>query len=775
MRLPVSTYRLQVTAEDDLEHAAGLVPYLSALGADWVYLSPILASEPGSTHGYDVIDHGTTDEPRGGREGLRAVADAAHGAGLGVLVDIVPNHVGVATPKHSLWWWDVLQHGRESAHADAFDVDWAAGGGKILLPVLGDGGDAELDQLEVVDGELAYYDHRYPVAPGTEGGSGREVHERQHYRLVNWRRADNELNYRRFFAVNDLAAVRVERPDVFASSHSEVAHWFHEGWVDGLRVDHPDGLFDPGQYLERLSDLTGGAYLLVEKILEPGEELPVAWPCHGTTGYDALAVLDRLFVDPAGQAPLDRLETELRGGTPVDWPAMIASTKRGIADGILHAEVLRLTRLVTQGPDALEPPAELVADTLGELLARFPVYRSYLPVGRAHLDQAAAAVRLHRPELAPVLDVLLPRLTDPDTEVATRFQQTSGMVMAKGVEDTAFYRWSRLTSLNEVGADPSVWAVTPRRFHDAQLERLGAWPHAMTTMSTHDTKRGEDVRARISVLSELPDLWAAAVRRWAVRTPLSDRPLANLLFQAVVGAWPISRERMHAYAEKASREAGVSTAWTDSDTAFEETMHALVDAVYDDPVLHQDLVGVVERLAAPGWSNSLTAKLLQLTGPGVPDVYQGSERWETSLVDPDNRRPVDHRAAAELLERIDGGWRPEVDESGAAKLLVVSRALRLRRDRPELFTGYRPLTADGPAAQHLVGVDRGGVLAVGTRLPVGLAERGGWVGTTLTLPPGAWQDQLGEDPAAPALRGVVAVGDLLARYPVALLTRTEDR
>jgi (1->4)-alpha-D-glucan 1-alpha-D-glucosylmutase len=735
------------------------VPYLARLGVDWAYLSPILESEPGSDHGYDVVDHGRTDTARGGEQALADFGRAAHAAGLGVLADIVPNHVGVATPKRSLWWWDVLANGENSQFATAFDIDWAYGNGRIRVPILGDG-DGQLDALEVVGDELHYYEHAFPIAAGTTGGTPQQVHDRQHYELVNYRRADAELNYRRFFAVSTLAGIRVELPDVFAQSHAEVKRWVENGWVDGLRIDHPDGLADPAGYLRDLQALVGPRYVLVEKILEGDERLPADWECDGTTGYDALAIVDRLFVDPAGEWVLDDLDTELRGGMHADWEAMTGSTKRAVADGILRSEVLRLARLVPDIPQA--------DDAIAELLSAFAVYRTYLPDGYADLAQALSTATARRPALAETLEAVGDRLRRTGTEFATRFQQTSGMVMAKGVEDTAFYRWTRLTSLTEVGAEPTEFAVTPTRFHALQALRWSSTPHTMTSLSTHDTKRGEDVRARITVISELAAEWAEAVRQWNRLAPLPDGPLANLMWQAVVGAWPIERDRLHAYAEKAAREAGNSTAWIDSDAEFERQLHALVDAVFDDPGLHGSITEMAAALTGPGRSNSLSAKLVQLLGPGVPDVYQGTELWENSLVDPDNRRPVDSSVAATLLTRLDDGWRPEVDDSGAAKLLVVSTALRLRRDAPELFTGYTPLTASGPSADHLVAFDRGGVIAVATRLPVGLERAGGWAGTTFTLPPGPWRNLLapaGDEP----LSGSVAVDTLLSGYPVAVL------
>lgn len=757
--VPVSTYRLQVTADWTLSDAAELVPYLTALGVDWIYLSPILAAEAGSGHGYDVVDHGEVDPDRGGDSGLRRVAETAHDAGHGVLVDIVPNHVGVATPEASVWWWDVLTRGQGSPYAGYFDIEWGVSGGRVRLPILGDGDD-QLDQLRIEDGALWYYDHRLPIAPGTGAGTPREVLARQHYELMNYRRADTELNYRRFFVVNDLAAIRVELPEVFAASHAEIRRWLDRGWVDGLRIDHPDGLADPGRYLDDLAELTGGRYVLVEKIIEGDETLPAAWACAGTTGYDALAAVDRLFVDPAGEPALDVLDTQLRGGLTVDWAAMTRGTKRAVADGLLRSEVLRLARLVTD--------VERADDGIAELLSSLAVYRTYLPIGGDQLTDAVERATTARPELAATLRELDRRLREIGTEFSTRFQQTSGMVMAKGVEDCAFYRWSRLTSLTEVGGEPGVFAVGPAELHDRHARRLAQSPHTMTALSTHDTKRSEDVRARISVLSELPREWASAVRRWNRLAPLRDGALANLLWQAVVGAWPVERDRLHAYAEKAAREAGVSTAWIDPDVAFEERMHALVDAVFDDSDLATDIVAFADRITGPGRSNSLSAKLIQLVAPGVPDVYQGTELWDLSLVDPDNRRPVDYRARIDLLARLDKGWHPPMDESGAAKLLVTSRALRLRRDRPDLFTGYAAVAVDGAAADHIFAFDRGGALAVATRLPVGLAAAGGWRDTVLHLPPGDWTDRLTGRPAGSEH---VRAADLLDTYPVALLVR----
>ncbi|WP_144755009.1 malto-oligosyltrehalose synthase [Curtobacterium pusillum] len=765
-RVPASTYRLQVTPDFDLAAATDVVDYVRDLGADWLYLSPVLQAEPGSQHGYDVVDHAHVDTERGGDAALRALADAAHAAGLGVLIDVVPNHVGVATPEANPWWWSLLELGQGSPVAWAFDVDWAAGDGKLRVPVLDD---RLLDGVELRGGRLYLGDTAYPTAPDTvhDGDSVADVHARQHYEFVHWKRADHELNYRRFFAVNTLAAIRVEEPEVFAASHDTIGRWFRDGIADGLRIDHPDGLYDPAGYLQDLAGLTGGAYTLVEKILEPGEQLPSSWPVDGTTGYDALGVLDRVFIDPAGEPAL----TAASGAEPSDWQQLTHDTRRGIADGILGSEVERLARLL--GPVAPDVDHASIVDAVAEVVASFDVYRTYLPEGAHHLIDALERAASNRPELDPVIDRIAPALVDPTNAAAIRLQQTSGMVMAKGVEDTAFYRTSRLTSLSEVGGDPSVFSVSVEQFHQAQRDRLGSWPHTMTTLTTHDTKRSEDTRARIAVLAELGTEWASTLDRLQSLAPLDDAVLADLLWQAIIGARPASRERLHAYAEKASREAGDSTTWTEPDEDFERRMHALVDAAFDDPAVVAVLDALDERIDAAGWSNGLGQKLVQLTAPGVPDVYQGTESWDRSLVDPDNRRPVDYTERRHVLAELDGPdddgpeQLPTIGIDGAAKLLVTSRALRLRRDHPELFTRYLALEATGSAADHVLAFDRGGAVTIATRLPIGLERVGGWGDTLVHAVPLDRVDLL-TGRTVPAGRGI-ALADLLTDYPVALL------
>ena len=765
--VPSSTYRIQFSKDQTFDQVRDLLPYLDALGAGALYASPLLESGAGSNHGYDVVDPTRISAERGGPEGLRALVAAVREHGLGFVLDIVPNHVGVAGSRENPWWWDVLRHGKESAYATYFDIDWDAG--PILLPVLDADEEKALSELALSDDgtELHYYEHAAPVAPGTEGGTAQEVHERQRYRFGSWKRGAAELTYRRFFDVSTLAAVRVEDPEVFAATHAEILRWVDEGAVDGLRVDHPDGLSDPGGYARRLRAAIGpDRWLVVEKILGVGEALPASWPVDGTSGYEALREIQGVFVDPDGAGLLTQFAAE-HTGRRESLHAAEHAARREVTDTILAAEVRRIAALAP-GDAAVERAREAVA----ELLCGFPVYRSYLPEGRAALDVAVSVARTHRPDLADVLGGLYAAmLADPRGELATRVQQTSGMVMAKGVEDTTFYRWNRFVALNEVGGAPDRFGVSPAEFHAAAAEREAARPATMTTLSTHDTKRSEDVRARLAVLAEMPREWTDRVRRWSARHPLPERSLELLAWQNLVGAWPIPVDRMAGYLTKASKEAKLATSHVEAVPEVDEAVAAWPAAVLADAELVAEIEEFVARISAPGWSNSLGQKLLQLAGPGVPDVYQGTDLFEYSLVDPDNRRPVDWAARRDLLTRLDEGWLPDVDAEGAAKLLVTTSALRLRRYRPEEFTGYRPLPADGPAAAHAVAFQRSSSLvAVATRLPVGLAARGGWGDTVLALPDGAadWHDVVTDtavDGAAPRL------AELLARYPVALLVR----
>ncbi|SOD74045.1 maltooligosyl trehalose synthase [Jatrophihabitans sp. GAS493] len=752
---PTSTYRLQIRPSFELDAAAALVDYLDALGADAAYLSPILRSADGSDHGYDVVDHSVIDPARGGDAGWRRFIDAAGKRGRGVVVDIVPNHAGVADASQNAAWWDVLRLGQASRFARWFDIEWSRG--RLLIPVLGDDFDAGND-LKIEGDELRYFDHRYPIAPDTShpGDTPAEVHDRQHYQLVSYHLEQTEQNYRRFFAVTSLAGLRVEDEAVFDATHARVLDWVRHDGIIGLRLDHPDGLADPAGYLERLRAATGDCWITVEKILEPGEQLPTTWPVAGTTGYDALTEVSNVLIDPTVEPRFDALYRELSGDA-LDFHEHVARGKRTAVETILQAEVSRLARLV--------PSVERARDALAELLIAFPVYRSYLPDGREYLDQAVTLASSTRPDLAATIAALLPQLANPVEELCARFQQTSGAVMAKGVEDTAYYRYNRFVALNEVGGNPAQFGGSVAEFHQAQQVRQRVAPLGMTTLSTHDTKRGEDVRARLFALSEFGDAWAATVRGLLTAAPIPNASFAYLLWQTFVGVGFIDRGRMHAYAEKAMREAADGTGWADPDESFEQSVHAAVDAAYDRPEVHQPLAELISTITGFGWSNSLSQKLIQLTMPGIPDVYQGTELWEDSLVDPDNRRPVDFNQRRGLLARLGRNGRPLIDESGAAKLLVVSRTLAARRDHPELFGGYTPITGSGAAAEHLVGYDRGGAITLATRLPAGLQRRGGWGSTAVQLGDATFLDVF----TGRTVTGSVELSSLLDLLPVALL------
>jgi (1->4)-alpha-D-glucan 1-alpha-D-glucosylmutase len=746
--IPSSTYRLQVNRSFTLDDAARLIDYLSELGAGAVYLSPILQSTIGSDHGYDTTDVTRVDQDRGGPGALERLLTSARSAGLGVIIDIVPNHLGIEHPIENPAWWDVLRLGPKSPYASWFDIDWSRG--KIVVPILGD--DA---QLSVADGELRYFEHRFPLAPGSwsEGEDVEAVHDRQHYRLVHYSAGNTEINYRRFFAITTLAGVRVEDPEVFSATHALVKDWCAAG-ISGLRIDHPDGLRDPLGYLHRLRSFASEQWVTVEKILEPGEELPKTWPVAGTTGYDAMHEVNGVFIDHDHEPEFTALYQRLTGdqGAISDH---IEAGKRLVVNTLLPAEVRRMAALAPEIPNAEQ--------ALAEVAIAFEVYRSYLPEGVADLDHALATAAQRRPELADTIDQLSPRLHDHGDDLALRMQQLSSAAMAKGVEDTAYYRYSRFVALNEVGGNPDQFGVPLQDFHSLQAARLSRQPASMTGLSTHDTKRGEDVRARLAVLSEIPEAWAGFAELFMSGTDIPNRLFGYFLAQTLVGTGPIERARMHAYAEKAMREASDGTTWTAPDPSYEAAVHQAVDTAYDDPQLRHAWDQLDAKITGPGWSNSLGQKLVQLTMPGVPDVYQGTELWEDSLVDPDNRRPVDFDQRIRLLESL-GDAPPGIDETGAAKLWITRQALRLRRNQPSSFTDYRALEASGPAHDHLIGFDRGGAITFATRLPIGLTVAGGWRQSTIEISAPHIDVLTGQ-----RWSGTVAVEDLLALYPVALL------
>jgi (1->4)-alpha-D-glucan 1-alpha-D-glucosylmutase len=769
LNIPLSTYRVQLRPEFGFSEAAAIVPYLADLGVTHLYCSPILQAAPGSTHGYDVVDTYRLSADLGGDAGWEELVAATRTHGLGIILDVVPNHM--ATAPENAQWVELLTTGRDGPAAAWFDVDWDAQDGRVLLPVLGEPlADAPIER----DGDsVRYYDHVFPAADPAKG----------HYRLAWWRLGTEELNYRRFFDVTSLVAVRVEDPDVFTATHSRLLELVTGGEVDGLRIDHPDGLADPLGYLARLRDATGGAWVVVEKILEPGEALGLDWPCAGTTGYDALRRLGGVLLDPTGADPLTASYAAFTGRS-VDFDAVIDHSKAEVLERVLPAEVSRLARVAYKA--ARERQQDLsergLRAALVALLGCFDVYRAYVRPGeplsaeaRTRLDAATERALAREPARGQEIRFLRRLAVDHD-EFAVRFQQTCGPVMAKGLEDTAFYRWFRLSSLNEVGGSPDHFSVSVPDFHADNMVLQRDWPASMTTLTTHDTKRSEDVRARLAVLSEIPAEWDQAVRGWQSRHSFGDPDLEYLCWQTLVGAWPLAEDRARAYLEKASREARLRTSWTDPDPAYESARDAFVYDVFGDAKLLAEVASWVQsHLLRPGHSNVLSQKLLQLAMPGIPDVYQGTECETLSLVDPDNRAPVDYPRRTGMLADPSG------DGVDAAKLLVVSRALRLRRQWPDVFRGaYAPLGADGPAADHLVAFTRPGVTnadtngpavaALATRLSVGLERRGGWGDTTVQLPAGRWRD---------VLTGVenggdndLALGEVFAALPVALLQRS---
>ena len=889
---PRATYRLQLHAGFDLDAATALVPYLAALGVSHLYASPLLEAAPGSMHGYDVVNPQRVNPALGGDAAFLRLTDALAAHGMGLLLDVVPNHMAIA-PENP-WWWDVLENGPASRWASYFDVEWdppeARLRNRVLLPVLGDHVGREIDAgtlrlaHEGADFVVRYHDQRFPVAPrslddvlaaaaaragsdelafladgyrglplatvtdaaqvtrrhrdkqvlrgllarllaeapamaaavdaevdavNADAGRLDALLERQNYRLAHWRAADRDLGYRRFFDVDTLVALRAEDPRVFADVHERVLQWVAGGRVHGLRVDHPDGLRDPEGYCRRLRQAAPGAWIVVEKILAPEEGLRETWPVDGTTGYDFAARATGLLVDPAGEEPLTALYAELTD-EPTDWPALVREKKLLVLRELLASDVARLAAIFLEvcerHPRHRDHTRHALGEALREVIAGLPVYRTYVDADAGRIadedvrlvEAAIASARAARPDLDGSLldflrDVLLLRVRGPlETELVMRFQQLAGPATAKGVEDTAGYCFHRLIALNEVGADPGRFGTAPETFHRAAVAAQRRWPRTLDAASTHDTKRSADVRARLVLLSEIPDRWAAAVRAWRARADRHRRdgwPDANaeyLYYQTLVGAWPLTVERAVAYMEKAAREAKQHTSWTRPDPVYDGALREFVDATLADRDFTRAIGAFVAPLVAPGRVNALALTLLACAAPGVPDLYQGTELWALSLVDPDNRRLVDwdaRRAALAALDAVDdpADVLARADD-GRPKLLVIRRALALRAAQPAWFgvdAPYRPLAVAGPRAAHVVAFARAEhvvavvprlVLGLGGTVEGGLSLAGRFGDTTLELPAGAWRNVLtGERVAG----GALPVDDVVARFPVALLARED--
>ncbi|WP_052439053.1 malto-oligosyltrehalose synthase, partial [Streptacidiphilus jiangxiensis] len=661
-RPPTASYRLQLQPGFGFAEAADAVPYLAGLGVSHLHLSPVLQAVPGSRHGYDVVDHGRISADHGGESGLRALADRARTHGLGLIADIVPNHMAAPTPLHlNRALWRTLREGPDSPFAAWFDVDWDAQAGRVLLPVLGDrlgavlaDGGFSLATGGGPDGDehvLRCGPHAFPLRPGTERLPLPELLRRQWYRPAWWRLARTELNYRRFFTVNELIAVRVELPEVFDATHALLLRLHREGVLDGFRVDHPDGLADPRGYLRRLRDASGGAHVVVEKILTGDERLPADWPCAGTTGYDALRHIDGVLTDGAGVSRALRPPAGAAAGAALRGKAELVRPQ-----GELDAEVERLVREVlaacADDPDRSDHPAWAVREAVAGLLAAFPRYRPY-PVPGERLPASDAEALRARPDEALVPGVfsgtaaLVEKLLlDPDSPASlrARFSQTAAAVAAKGVEDTAYYRHHPLLSLNEVGGDPARPGVSPEDFHAFCARLARDWPGSMTALSTHDTKRSADARARLAVLAELPEEWLVERAAWSALAPggglPQDRAAEDLLWQTAFAAWPIDGERLAEVALKSVREAKLHTTWTDPDPGYERAVHALAHSIPTTDALAARIGAFADRLAPYARANTLAATLLHLTMPGAPDLYQGSEFPLYTLVDPDNRAVV---------------------------------------------------------------------------------------------------------------------------------------
>ncbi|HMO48887.1 MAG TPA: malto-oligosyltrehalose synthase [Rubrivivax sp.] len=865
--IPRATYRLQLHRDFGFDAARALLPYLQRLGVSHVYCSPIMRARPGSRHGYDVVDHAQINPELGGMAGFAAFAEAARALGLGLLLDQVPNHMGVFGADNG-WWQDVLEHGPASQFAAYFDIDWQppnpALHGKLLLPVLGDAYGEVLDRGEIqlrCEAEagtltLHYYEHRFPLDPASyalalqaaaqrgagtaavalralasecralpprhapveaaaapvparrdscrrmqqrlarllqrdrhaaaalhgavaeiNGEAGRDrlhaLHELQAYRLADWRMAADEINYRRFFDINELAAVRVEDERVFEAVQGLVLDLAAQGRVDGLRIDHPDGLLDPAAYFgrlqlglaRRLGGDTGARplYLVVEKIVAAHEELPRDWAVHGTTGYRFSNLVNGLFVERRNRQRMERIWRDF-GGDSEGYERIVPRCKRSVARGAMAAQLTTLTqalqRIALADRRTRDYGVHMLRDALAEVAAAMPVYRSYVVAqasaqDRQFIDWAVAQARRRSHALAPALFdfvrqcLLAQALPGAGAEQAGRvrafamaFQQFCAPVAAKGIEDTAFYRYHRLVSLNEVGGDPASFGVSASAFHGANRDRQRHWPHTMLATSTHDHKRSEDVRCRIDVLSEVPAAWRLAMRRWKTQTRswrvLVDGALAPsgadlmLLHQTLLGTLPAEgldarslpayRERIEAYMLKAAREAKLHTDWigpeTDYEAALLGTVRGLLGRLDGNPVL-ADLQARARRIAWFGAWNSLAMTVLKCSAPGVPDLYQGSELIELSLVDPDNRRPVDYALRRRLLDELEalraGGGLPtalaamaQKPEDGRLKLWLAWRLLALRREQPALFRdgAYVALRVLGDKRRHALAFAR---------------------------------------------------------------------
>ncbi|HEY1995310.1 MAG TPA: malto-oligosyltrehalose synthase [Edaphobacter sp.] len=890
VRIPSSTYRLQLHKDFTFDDAAGIADYLRALGVSHVYCSPYLQAAPGSMHGYDVVSHQRVNEELGGAEGHERFCKKLGEAKLGQVLDIVPNHMSLG--KENRYWWDVLENGTSSRYASFFDIDWQPQEerlrDKVLVPILGDqygrvlqaGGIkvvrrgnkfqvecsgetlpaspnslagiltraseyaksdtlsflaasfGRLLQPEYVDRRTILARHRDKVVlfnllerlcgeePGIGEGIDQSVAElngnldalddflnQQNYRLAYWKTADQQLSYRRFFDVNTLIGLRVEREYVFEETHALVLDWLRRGVLDGVRVDHPDGLRDPLEYLKRLRKNAPDAYIVGEKILEPGEYLRESWPIEGTTGYDFLNVALGVLVAPEGMAELTSVYGDFTDQI-TDFHAIAHEKKISVTQEGLGSDVNRLTTLFVEiceaNRDRRDYTRAEVRRAIREVAACFAIYRTYVvpdrdeitDEDREQITQATECAKQQRLDIdADLFDFLRDVLTmvvtgKQESEFVLRFQQFTGPVMAKGVEDTAFYCYNRLTGMNEVGSDPGRNGLSVGEFHAYCAKMQETHPLTMTALSTHDTKRSDDVRARLAVLSEIPGRFNSAIQRWArmnsafrTKKPgsiaLPDRNTEYLYYQTLIGAWPLPIDRAQEYMLKAVREAKQQTSWVANHKDFEDALRMFIELTLNYAPFLRELQQFVARVQDAGRVNSLTQTLLKYTAPGMPDLYQGGELWDLSLVDPDNRRPVDYglrkRLLCELKQMTGNDIASEVmrrAEEGLPKMWTIHKALEVRRERPDCFdteAEYTPIEVDGTKHDHVIAYLRGeDVVTVVPRLIVKLDES--WKDTIVVLPKGRWRNRLTGGVVA---GGVISMKMLLKDFPVALLVRED--
>ena len=819
-----ATYRLQLEPAFGFEPAAALVPYLAELGISHMYTSPVFEAVPGSRHGYDISDPTAVRQALGGKTGFHRLVEVLHRHGLGLVADIVPNHLAL---EGNDWWTDLLQQGGGSPYFHYFDLDLGGEtdddqtGHVLFIPVLGQPYGEELEagrlQLVVEDGrlQLAYAAHRFPLSTSSvsslhedaapspddlrdlaaainrDRARLHELLERQHYRLTWWRLARDESPYRRFFDVNGLVGVRVDQADVFEAVHRLILEWCRDGSVQGLRIDHVDGLADPAQYLERLRSHAPDQWIVVEKILAAEEVLP-DWPVDGTTGYEFGALVTRLLMAPEAEAPMTAAYQELTGLTDT-FDEVVDEARHEVLGHWLAGDAKRvaraLHRLCLRDLRLRDFSLRDATTLVEELAASARVYRTYAsgrglsPADAAVLHDLFASVAQRRPDVPAALVSFASQLfatgggEGEGREFVTLFQQLCTAVGAKAVEDTAFYRYHRCLALNEVGADPGQFSTDAAAFHRTMQAWQRQHPRGMRSTATHDSKRGEDVRARLTVLSEAADRWIALVGQWAARSDAHridgqpDRNFEYYLYQTLAGAWPLARDRAHTHAEKAARESKEFTDWLTPSSEYERAVHHFVDGLYDDAAFTEELSGFVAGLHPADWTKALSQLLLKLTVPGVPDIYQGSELWQLVLTDPDNRVAVDFDARRLLLDECAtlpaAAVLARMDE-GLPKLWTLARTLALKARHPDLdpAAAYTPLPVRGPRAEHIVAFQRGSAVAV--VVPIRTLDPD-WHDTRVVLPAGSWGHVLGE---AALDGGECLVQALFHHFPVALLERS---